>query len=686
MSRVSYADKARGVARAASITDPDPDDLGWTVVDRKKDKNKVPSIVKAPALTQPDEIVLTDDEFPALPSSDDEVVVTKVVPPREQFTSIIQEKTKRPGFRNVNVAALAAPSSPSAMKPLPATTAPSGHSTVVASFMQNWQNKVDRFNSQTFDLERVTTKAAHGLPLQTDNCPDLQRLSTLKVNVKALENARAVLRKAARIIAAVDEDVRDNILQLAKPGGLFKILMEGEGYHLAVQHYSATNAPSSVVQYASLMKHFIVSYFNCYKEDCYEAVPALTEIQLSSKVSRIETYLKNATATGKRDIKHDKHVRQEVKVKEAAGRIPNVEDYRQVVQISHKFLKKAYRACLTDRQTNSPIWNCQLKQFSEIIQRAMWAVRVNFMFNSDGQRANQYEELLQKEFYLMLVEKKHDSNGRIVLQDVDKECLGSSERTSFTLTRVNGFRTKAERHPDKYACHIRRIPNKVDKRVRDKDNLWCRWNNVDQKSVWFIVHYCLELLPKVGYIAEQNDVQFDQRFMFHHTKTLKPMNGTVILQDMANFYNWHAKKKGFATVQSKTGATVWRHAFATSEFQKFDAKTDYGWCNTDQEAARAIAFKMNTSAEEILTTYTTRINVSGEAQNTDRAPHQTEFVIDMMNVPSDTDDDEQNIVTPVAQRKRKKINSDDDDDDDNDDHIDEDGDDTRKRPAKKKTP
>ena len=61
-------------------------------------------------------------------------------------------------------------------------------------------------------------------------------------------------------------------------------------------------------------------------------------------------------------------------------------------------------------------------------------------------------------------------------------------------------------------------------------------------------------------------------------------------------------------INKTTGATVWRHAFATSEMQKYETKTDYNWCTTMEQAAERIAFLMNTSSEEILTTYSTRQN------------------------------------------------------------------------------
>ena len=288
----------------------------------------------------------------------------------------------------------------------------------------------------------------------------------------------------------------------------------------------------------------------------------------------------------------------------------------------------------------------------------MWAVRIHFMFNSDAQRANQYEVLLQKEFFVFLMRKRQNAEGRTILEEVDKECLSSKERNSDTVSRIDAFRKKASLEPHKFSCQIRRIPHKMDKKVRGKDVLWCRWNITDPSSIWFVVHYCLQLLPMVEQVASENGIFLDQDHTFFNTKSLKPMNGTLIIRDMANFFNYHAKRNNFPMIASTAGATLWRHAFATSELQKYDAKIDYGWCKDEKEAAAVIAFKMNTSAEEILTTYSTRINLPGEASKSDRIPHQSEFLIEVEDSESDSANDKGNqapaIISPSKQAKRKR--------------------------------
>ena len=714
-SNCSWASKTatvHGFAPSDGIADPSFNPEGWTVVSKKKGKKKAPP-KHAPKLSasENEEPLFTLDEWPALPppehwdnhdnsSDSSSVFVEKVVPAAKKFERIVKQKTAEMGFKNKNIISLVKP-----VAPAPTTLSQGAAiATTHTSYVEKWKKKVDNFTSQTFDLEHVLLKGAHGLPLRADNCPDMNRVMSLKASPKALENLCAVLRKAAKIICAVSTDIKEDVMSLATPGGLFRLLVKNDGYNLAIKHYASTNSPSSVVQYSSQLKNFVTSYFNCYLEDCVEVFPEMTQMQLTSQVNRIEQHLQNVTATGKRDLKHDKHIRQEVKVKEASGKIPMVENYRKILHIANGFLKKSYENCLRHLKSHAPLWNLQTRKVCDEVSNAMWAVRVHFMFNSDAQRANQYELLLQKEFYIFLMRKRKNAEGRTILEEVDKECLGSKERSADTISRIDAFRRKSKLEPDKISCHICRIPHKIDKKVRGKDVLWCRWNIIDPSCVWFIVHYCLQLLPLVAQVANENGFFLDQDHMFFNTKSLKPMNGTLIVRDMAGFYNFHAKKNNFPSVVSTAGATVWRHAFATSELQKFDAKTDYGWCRDEKEAASFIAFKMNTSAEEILTTYSTRINLPGEASMSDRIPHQSEFVIDV----EDSDSYSRNmkqcpaIVSPPPRRttKRKQdelmIESEDDEEQEgesqdkcnqhncrseDEDHLDEDGFDTRKQAA-----
>lgn len=178
---------------------------------------------------------------------------------------------------------------------------------------------------------------------------------------------------------------------------------------------------------------------------------------------------------------------------------------------------------------------------------------------------------------------------------------------------------------------------------------------------------------------------------------MRPMNGHSIVKDMVNYYNWHAKNGGFEMLPKSTGATVWRHAFATSEYQKYLSRVDYCWCGNMEEAAESIGFKMNTSKDEILSTYTTRQNAGSDAHGVDMTRQSDSFISElpdgseregMSQLPT-------RQVTPFSGKKRTRefLLEDEDDDDDDDesegedhtsrrrDYIDSDGDDTRKRRA-----
>ena len=368
LSNCSWASKAatvRGFAHSRDVAKSTFNPEGWTVVSRKERKKKAAPKDAPHSPTMEDEkSIFTQEDWPALcppesqkkddsSSESSSVVVEKVVPPAKKFERIVKQKTAQLGFKNKNIISLVKPVNPVQH----ASTDGVSSAAAGTSYVENWKKKVDNFNSQTFDLEHVLLKGSHGLPLQADNCPDMNRVMSLKVSPKALENLRAVLRKAAKIICAVSDNAKDDLMSLATPGGLFRLLVKNDGYNLAIKHYASTNSPSSVVQYSSQLKYFVTSYFSCYLEDCVEAIPELTQTQLTSQVNRIEQHLRNVTATGKRDLKHAKHVRQEIKVKEAAGKIPAIRDYRKVLKITDEFLKKSYQCCLRYLKSHAPVWN-----------------------------------------------------------------------------------------------------------------------------------------------------------------------------------------------------------------------------------------------------------------------------------------------------------------------------------------
>lgn len=81
----------------------DKDGGAWTAVASKQKKSA--------HAAKPSSYINNPVEFPALdlPSSDDEVEVTRVVAPRQLFAKIVQDKTSRVGFPNKQMAALKPP-------------------------------------------------------------------------------------------------------------------------------------------------------------------------------------------------------------------------------------------------------------------------------------------------------------------------------------------------------------------------------------------------------------------------------------------------------------------------------------------------------------------------------------------------------------------------------------------------
>jgi hypothetical protein len=123
----------------------------------------------------------------------------------------------------------------------------------------------DKNTRNMFSIQNIMGKGKWGFPLSQANCYDLDRYFQLvKPGQKAFANTRAVLRKIVRVVVTLDEDKREHLLELARPGGLFIFIVQPEVLKTFLQHYSAHNSTSSVCNYIIQIKCFITHYWECH--------------------------------------------------------------------------------------------------------------------------------------------------------------------------------------------------------------------------------------------------------------------------------------------------------------------------------------------------------------------------------------------------------------------------------------
>jgi hypothetical protein len=195
---------------------------------------------------------------------------------------------------------------------------------------------------------------------------------------------------------------------------------------------------------------------------------------------------------------------------------------------------------------------------------------------------------------------------------------------------------------------IRRYSPRVDKKIRDKDQLWIRWNVQSNVNVKNILHYFMVLRPIMKKLASDNGLQYNNEAIFLHSKNLKPLIGAQLLADKAQFYNFHAQKRGWTEIPERSGANIWRHAFATTEMDKYYNGTDYHWCTTAEQAAKIVGLFMNSSAREVMDTYSSRRNDTTTSAAAAAAAGRSTHVFELSS-----DDDEDIVETPS---KRLKTN------------------------------
>jgi hypothetical protein len=477
------------------------------------------------------------------------------------------------------------------------------------------QRMLDKIDPMFFQVESMSVKACHGLKITIRNCPDIHRLNTIMNGEKVKENAAAAIRKIVRILATIYPQVRDELIDLAKPGYLWKLLVEGKNLEVCLRHFATTNKPSTVSNYCLFVRQFVQRYYAQYRVDCFAAFGLdptedvqsrdLIRDQVHSKMERVCSYIQKIGNDAKKKNRHSKIRRQQINVKESAGRIPNLDNYRTVLDCALKFFVNAYRRLKHVLDSNEPLYDQEKKCLCLALTDVMWATRVHFMYYCDAQRRNQYEDIRVQEFYVYLVELIIDKDERPTHKDRGHICLDLMD--PLQNTKLIELTNKAIWSKGQYFIQIRRYPLRCDKRQRQKECSWSRWVLGGNQMVAKVIWYCTTILPLIRKTLRRHGKKFDTGAMFHHTQTFQPLySASFLFHDKVSYYDYHADKKDFQIIkndQGSAGATYWRHAFATIEMLKFENQEDYQWCMNMDEAAYEISIQMNTSRQEVKDTY-----------------------------------------------------------------------------------
>jgi hypothetical protein len=529
-------------------------------------------------------------------------------------------------------------------------------------YQHELQLYLEKIHPSFFSVEMTSVKASHGLKLTPKNCPDIHRLDSMVAGDKVRENCRAAIRKIVRIVATIYPHLQESLILLAKPGYLWKLLVMGKHTQMSLRHFATTNRPSTVTNYCLFVRQFVKNYWSQYRPDCLSAFAMTLEDnrnqrdlirdKVSSKMERVCAYLRKVGNDAKKKNRHSQVQRQEINAKEKSGRMPNLENYRRVLEYAATFFKKSYRHLQDVLDAKQPLYYEEEHggHLCEELQFVMWSTRVHFMYFSDCQRRNQYDNILVEEFYLYLMELQVDKNDRPISIDRGHVCLDLKD--PYQNTMLVDMTRKAVRSHGRLFLEIRRYPLHMDKRHRDKERAWTRWVLEDNHMVCKVVWYCTTILPLIKKTLSQHGRKFNPQAMFHHTESLHPLlSASFLLRDKVSYYDYHAEKQGFREIKhddGSSGATYWRHAFATSEMLKYEAKEDYHWCTDLNEVAYEISLRMNNSAKEVLDTYSS-LFYRRDTANISKTKPTSVFVL-----PEDADSDNDESKRSGASTKNQR--------------------------------
>jgi hypothetical protein len=192
---------------------------------------------------------------------------------------------------------------------------------------------------------------------------------------------------------------------------------------------------------------------------------------------------------------------------------PPVSGYRFVLKAVNTFLDKSYKALLDHLENGLPIWHMGDRIVHPTVQNACWALREHFMYHTNTQRTGQYSPVLCKEFLLYLMHKVPNLGNvlaapkRQVMEHVPLDRYSWAHGSEEERTIMAMQQAMADK-PNKYCFEIRRVPDKIDKRIRNKDNPWHHWVFQDVQQFLYAVHYFTILHPMLKQVSEQHNMPF----------------------------------------------------------------------------------------------------------------------------------------------------------------------------------
>lgn len=617
-NNASYADAAMGQFSSNKGCSED----SWTNIKSRKDKRaeqkQAKSMIVTPTKVHNYELDSADD-FPQLEyHSDDSVTCEKVLTPRDVFLQKTKVKLEGKSFAS-NSKRVEGPLEPGTM--------------VVSIYEKNLQSSLNGLPESYFNVEFAMKKGVHGLKLNPSNCPDVDNYIRLKGKRKVDENAIAVVKKAARLVCAMDPTWRKKVVTLAQPGGTFALLLDKDHVDIILDHYRATNESNSLLQYSLVLKKYLFAIWNCYKEDCIKQMKPMTPIQIESKLARIASFCNTTFSAAKKDNRVKKFIAQELGRKKDNEGIADVHVFQFMENRSLEFLKDASKAFLPLFQKNKGSKNIDLfmtehGNLNKALQTFMFAIRNSFMFNTPAQRTGQYANIRKEEFFLIMSELQQDGSWK----EAAKECLAYGDMQA--QHRCNDMRSYALQNSNQYCLCIKRIPLDPDKKMRNKDSAWVQWK-LHPNMLKSVCGYFYHVLPLLAQIAKGKNVPFETDKVFHHSVTLKALTGKACISLKCKFWNFHAVRNNMELIKQTESGNLWRHTYCTSELDRFQKKEAYKNCNSVSDAALAISNDMNTSVEEVMKTYSTRIVIGGVTFN-DKSPKAFQW--------EDSDDD---LFAPV---------------------------------------
>ena len=387
----------------------------------------------------------------------------------------------------------------------------------------------------------------------------------------------------------------DSMFDLTSKGGLWSLVCDQQ--RLAVYMLTTQNrfAPTSQYTYGMGIYHFLKKIYETNKADII-AFTNQSEVRVDDAYHRAKNKMLALCADLKKVIKAKANCHAALNDRVARNEMLPLEAYTYVLQAIRDRYTDVHRQILLycEEFDNPP----SLFPIHDIFQRVCILLQTSFVFDTEGQRAQLYNNINIENLYAQVFGHAEDDSPSLV------QCSPNNRQNLVDLMK------EIESDIGPYAVRFRYYTTHTEKRPRNSTRPFFEWNVGGKDGVCVLIFYLLALRPQFMDAYGQDLSEEDRKSLFFHTRAKSTVGRLSLFSTASKSYSLMVGGAGLDEgtknkwVTPNITAVVLRRTFATHSFVRWRQKESFTECETQEDFLHKCAGRMNTSYEELIRTYT----------------------------------------------------------------------------------